>query len=235
MRIALCDDNQQELAHYKAVLTKFSEKHKIPIAIDTYESGDALLFEMEDAIHRPDIVYLDIRMPQKNGILVANELRQQNYPIELIFLTASEENMLDAFDVKAFHYIIKSKTSEEKFEQIFLDAYQRISDKTLEMINFECAGEIRAVALRDIKYFEVNRKIITVYYRDQSFDFVSTLNRLELTLAEKGFTRISKHCMVSNYYVQKVSYTSVTMEGGAILSVGRSFAPNVRAALSAKK
>jgi len=99
MQIAICDDekNIRELIASKVM-------HLFPKAeIAFYASGDELLLS-DKAI---DILFLDIQMSGRNGMETARELRKKDKKVILIFVTAAEEYVFQAFDVGAFHYIVK--------------------------------------------------------------------------------------------------------------------------------
>ena len=90
-----------------------SEKIKklLPDAvIEKYLSGDELIASGCE----PDILFLDIQMPGMDGMETARILRQKNEKMVLIFVTAVEEYVFQAFDVAAFHYLVKP-FSDEKF------------------------------------------------------------------------------------------------------------------------
>lgn len=228
LKIAVCDDERDTLEQYGERLQRLAEKYNSDAEIILYNSGEELLFKMEDSRLRPDILYLDIRMPHKDGISIAQEIRKIGYPMEVIFLTKLSDKVFDAFDVKAFHYILKEKVSEEKFESIFADAVKRVKDKNVELVNFECAGENCVIPVRDILYFEVMNKIVTVYFRGGQFSFLSSLVRLEERLIDRGFLRVSKSCLINVWRVDKINYGSVTMEDGTVLPVGRTFQQALR-------
>lgn len=119
MKVAICDDCADNILRYTDILTTICRKHKIELNIDPYCSSNKFLFEMEDIGKWADVVYLDIDMPGTNGVEVAKQLREMKCSSDIIFLTASTEvdNILSAFDVNAFHYIIKEGSSEKNLKK----------------------------------------------------------------------------------------------------------------------
>lgn len=117
MQIAICDDE-------KSIGLILEEKMKklLPDAvIDKYLSGDELIASGCE----PDILFLDIQMPGMDGMETARILRQKNERMVLIFVTAVEEYVFQAFDVAAFHYLVKP-FSDEKFEKVVKRAVRSI-------------------------------------------------------------------------------------------------------------
>jgi len=97
--IAIVDDEKVIREQIKVLI----EKKHIESVIDIYSSGEELL--MVEKCY--DIVFLDIQMDGMNGIDVARALRQRTEDTVLVFITGIKEYVFDAFDVAAFHYLIK--------------------------------------------------------------------------------------------------------------------------------
>lgn len=225
MKVYICDDNREELRKYEKEIRTICEKHSIQLELALYDSAKKLLFDIEDEGRKPDVIYLDIHLDDINGVEVAQTLRRQEFQNEIIFLTASEQqkHILQGYDVEAMHYVIKNKTPKEKFEWIFLWAFEKTSKRKQEVINFSCAGDSCTVPVDEIKYFEVKRKVITVYYRDESFEFYSTMDKIENMLCQKGFIRVHRSYIVSLQYVVRGAYDELTLEDGTKIPLGRAY------------
>ena len=104
MRIAICDDEisvQQILEEKVKGLFQYA-------VIEKFTSGDDLIASG----CKPDILFLDVQMPGKNGIETAKCIRMDNEDTIIIFITALDEYVYNAFDVGAFHYLIKPKPND---------------------------------------------------------------------------------------------------------------------------
>ena len=110
VRIAIVDDEKVIREQIKNLI----EKKQTGSAVDTYFSGEELL----RAGKGYDIVFLDIQMDGMNGIDTARALRQKMDDTVLIFVTGVKEYVFDAFDVGAFHYLIKP-LEEMKFYSVY--------------------------------------------------------------------------------------------------------------------
>jgi DNA-binding LytR/AlgR family response regulator len=181
-----------------------------------------------------DMLFLDIFMPGSNGIEVAREARQLGYTGTIIFLTVSEENYRDAFDVGAFHYITKGE-SVQRFEEIFLKAVDTTKQASQKEVVLSGWGEIKKLPVRSIVYFEVINKVITVCYDDQKFEFQGSLQSLENQLANSGFLRIHRNYLVSLTYVRSIAYEEVTLINGKKLPVGRKYYGKMKEAVQKMK
>jgi len=224
LKIAICDDNPNALIKYSEQLNMIAEKSAIDIHISTYSSGKEILFDWEDEKRKADVLYLDINMDEINGIETAIRLRKMECNCEIIFLTASQSHMLEAFDVGAFHYVIKDYISESKFQEIFLRVAEKLEQKKKEYITFSCAGENRNIWIDTIRYFKVDVRVITVYFgNNESFEFYSTIGKVENALCARGFVRIYRSVLINIAYVKSAVPTEVVMMDGTRLPVGRSY------------
>ena len=161
-------------------------------------------------------------MPDLGGFEVARAIRKAGYRTEIIFSTIAKERAIEAFDVEALHYIVKDETPEEKFRKILHKALQRVERRNIESISLTCAGEICNIPIKEIRYFEVLNKIITVYYqKDKKFEFYSTLGKIENLLCKKGFVRIQRSYLVNIRNIASLTYNYVTLKDGTTLSMGR--------------
>ncbi|MDE7276244.1 MAG: response regulator, partial [Lachnospiraceae bacterium] len=99
MRIAVCDDEKEVRMILRGKIRKLYPEADV----FCYASGEELLRSTESF----DILFLDIQMEGQNGMETAVRLRKKERDTILIFITALEEYVFQAFDVGAFHYLVK--------------------------------------------------------------------------------------------------------------------------------
>ncbi len=102
MRIAVCDDEKE----VRLLLSGKIRKLYPEADVFCYGSGEELLRSTEPF----DILFLDIQMEGQNGMETAARLRKKDRDVILVFITALEEYVFQAFDVGAFHYLVKPWT-----------------------------------------------------------------------------------------------------------------------------
>ena len=228
MKVAICDDNLKCLDEYRGKLTAIFEENKIAATVMSYQTCKELMFAMEGDSTKADVIFLDINMPFMNGMEVAHWLRVREISCEIVFLTVSQTHMLDAFDVSAFHYVIKDVTPPEKLEEICVRAAGKVGKQKQEFITVACAGESRRISIRDILYFEVQNYIIIVHYGDEKFEFYSTLGKLENTLGGHGFVRTHRSYLVNLDHIHALMRQELELENGSKIPVGRKYAEEIK-------
>ena len=118
MNIAICDDEKAIREQIKELIEKAG------LCPELFETGDSLLA----AGKQFDIVFLDIQMEGTNGIETAKKLRERDEDTILIFITAIREYVFEAFDVAAFHYLLKP-IEEDKFREVFHRAERELEKR----------------------------------------------------------------------------------------------------------
>jgi DNA-binding LytR/AlgR family response regulator len=228
IKIAICDDNREDMNELSAHLKEIAKMEKIAITIEKYDSSEKLFFNWEDTIDFADILFMETHIKGINGLAIADKLRHIGYDGEVIFNTRSEPEVFEAFDVDAFHYILKGVTAEKKFKRIFLSAVELADQRAREYITLATIGESRSLAIKDIKYFEVKGRIITAYYGDgKSFEFYTPLEKLFLALSSKGFIRTNRNTIVNIAQVDSYSNSTVTLKDDTVLKLGRAYKKEV--------
>lgn len=233
MRIAICDDD-------RAIREMLADKagQVCPLAeICVYPSGEALLGDET----LPDILFLDIQMPGENGMDTAKRLRAQHAgagrDTVLIFVTAMEDYVFDAFDVGAFHYLVKP-FDDGRFAQVLLGAAaqyrereqlrlaQRGRDEGSSLI-IKSGGVHTRILHKDIIYAEVFNRKVMIHYTGGAVEYYGRLSDLERELGA-DFFRSHRAYLVHFKYVVKYDASMIYLEQGTALMAKKQYPEFVR-------
>lgn len=213
MQIAICDDERK----IRELLGEKVQKIYPQAELQFCATGEELL-ALE---HQPDILFLDIQMPGRNGMEIAKELRKRGEDSVLIFVTAIEEYVFQAFDVGAFHFLVKPFT-DEKFHEILENAVNQLNNRNAldedmeKYMMIKSGGNRMKVLLNDIVYAEVfNRKII-IHMEDGDVIYYGRMSELEKTLGE-DFFRPHRAYLIHFKYVTKYNGSTITMKDKTVL------------------
>ena len=232
MRIAVCDDHAGELNKYSGIIKNASEIQGIDVQIDEYSGGEDLLKRIDKLKCLPDVLFLDINMPDIKGIAVAQRLKEMQIPTVVVFLTVSDKHFLQAFDVNAFNYVLKNEQALKRIADILEKIEEKIQYENEDFIILTLCGKREVVPLRQIYYFESKYKIINVHYKDKSFEFSSSLGKIEEELMGKGFIRIHKAFLVSVSVIADYNRGGMLLTNGAKIPIGRTYYERVNEILS---
>jgi two-component system response regulator AlgR len=170
------------------------------------------------ALHNPDVVLLDIRMPGVDGIETAHHLNAMESPPAVVFTTAYDEYAIDAFDARAIGYVLKP-VRRERLERA-LEHAARITGQMLKQLADEtnlkshrqhvCTrerGELRLIPISDIRYFNADQKYVTVHHSGGQSLIDDSLKILEEEFADE-FVRIHRSVLVALGQVDRLEKTA---------------------------
>lgn len=237
MTITICDDDKTLQNILKVSIEHFCTDHDISCQIISCGSGEEVL-----ALPESDILFLDIQMSGKNGMETARELRRRHNDTILIFVTAISEYVYEAFDVNAFHYLVKP-FSEEKLREVLGRALQQIKDREKtenaqqnKELTSRCeepvllvkrGGLSTRVLFSDIIYAEVFNRKVMLHTVNGEIEYYGKLTDLS-EQAGADFFRTHRAYLVNLKYVEKYNASTVWLEQGTALLSKKQFAGFVR-------
>jgi two-component system response regulator AlgR len=166
-----------------------------------------------DAVARlqPDVVLLDIAMPDMNGIEVARHLSQLDAPPAIIFVTAFDEHALRAFEVQALDYLLKPVRADRLLAA--LQRAQRVAPREPRLgelardmgaartkLSVAERGRLVLVPVEDIVYLRAELKYVTIRTVAREYLTEESLTALESEFGER-FVRIHRNALVARSYI----------------------------------
>ncbi len=220
--VALCDDELTELEKTEKLLDDYEKKHLgLNFVIRCFKHADELLCAVEKENYMPDVIFMDIYMPDKEkelcplGVDVAKELRDMGYKGKIVFLTTSREYALEAFDVDAQQYIVKPVSEDRVF--VLLDGLLKdMDEERRKFILLKMEGKHVRVALNDIVYCEAQGKKQCLYLVDgTNYLLRMTMTELcEQLLYYQEFVKIGASFIVNLEYIDSLNTKEVYMGNG---------------------
>lgn len=214
MRIAVCDDNRNYAKQIKAKIE--SIYHSLDIIIDIYHSGTDLLRCFKKQAY--DMVFMDIEMPEINGISVAKSLRKVSEKVWIVFLTSHIEYALEGYEVNALRYLTKP-VSEDMLREII--NYVIDKEKSRRFLWIKTEDEEVRVDIEQIVYMEAQNQNVIIYTKEQEYTVRYNIKDYECELQKEGFFRIHRGYLVALGKVKKVAKREVVLQGDIALPVSR--------------
>lgn len=215
MKIALCDDDMIFASELKLKIQHICAKKDWPLHCEKYCSPVALLAADLSSVQ---IVFLDIDMPDIDGLSVAQQIREQFHDVIIVFVTSWIEYAPAGYCVNAFRYILKYNLDSE-LEACF-DAIQEKIYSSQECINISTKDFFMEVALKDSLFFEgTSRRVVLLHLlqktdNESPIECLGKLSDYEDRLQDKGFLRIQKSYLVNMQYVDKIrNYLALLRDG----------------------
>ena len=218
MRIAVCDDDRA----IREELFRLIQKQVSEADIAEYQSGEELI----NAKGNFDIYFLDIEMGKTSGMDIARHIREQEEGGRqrsiIIFVTGYREYMEAAFDVNAFHYLIKP-IDAEKFSEVFNRAWKEASvscEQTKKYIMVKSSGTQQKLLLKDIYYIESGNKKVIFHTTKGTLEVYGKMEELENGLGNI-FYRCHRCYLVNMEKISAYSADNIQVINGDNLLLAR--------------
>jgi two-component system, LytTR family, response regulator AlgR len=162
----------------------------------------------------PDIVLLDIRMPGRDGLLLARDIAELEDAPAVIFCTAFDQYALDAFGTNAVGYLLKPVKAEQLLQVLEkakkLNKIQRVAAQKTNVpvaenqrthITAKTRRGVELIPLEDVRYFLADHKYVTVYHRNGEHLLDETLKELEEEFGAR-FVRVHRNSLVAVKHIE---------------------------------
>lgn len=214
MRIAVVDDENVICRTIEELI----REREPACLVDSYGSGEELLL----AGSRYDIVFLDICLKGQSGIETAKILRQRSEDTVLIFLTGTKDYVFQAFDVAAFHYLLKP-VEKEKFWEVLERALREAKKRGTEEAEFlliKTRNRTFPLQKSGILYVESRGKKAEVHTVRETIEIYASLSGLEGELGA-AFYRCHRGYLVNMAYVSEYYHDGIRLSNGEIIYLAK--------------
>lgn len=222
IRIAVCEDNKTDLAHLRQIFNRID----IFCDITEYASAESMLTDMETNEKTFDLFLLDIYLPGISGVEAARRIRIQSKNALLIFLSTSEDFYREAFDLYAFHYLIKP-VREDSLSEVLQKA-ANIINRPEETLRIRFNGQDTILRQTDITYVSSSNHILLFHMQDGTeHTSYGKLDELQPRLSDNFFVRSHKSFIVNVRHVTKLAKEGFYIED-TLIPISRTYAANAR-------
>jgi DNA-binding LytR/AlgR family response regulator len=228
IRIAACDDNQQELDRLAKLLDAYRRKTNAAFTYKVYSDGVSLLEDVHEGGY--DFLLLDVMMPLTNGMQIAHEVREFDENIKIAFLTSSPEFAVESYSVEAFAYLLKPAVEDNLFP--ILDKLFRAAQKPEEGLRVKFQNGFAKLQFSRLAYVEIINRTLCFHLTDGSVrELVAPLSDYEEALLHRAeFVRVHRAYIVNLWQVQELSPARILTYTSGAVPVSRRLYPQVRKA-----
>jgi two-component system, LytTR family, response regulator len=245
MKVLIVDD--EPLAREGAALL-LSEEPGIASVSHARNGAEAVVMIRAD---RPDLVLLDVQMPEMDGFGVLREVGADAMP-PVILVTAHDKYAIQAFEVNAIDYLLKPVT-RERFSQALARVRERVSAQGLDnqhvrallqtlatqprylaRVALRSAGKISFVNIEDVLYVQAAENYVQLHLKTCRHLLHVPIATLEASLDPALFLRIHRSLIVNVKHVHELETGAhgeyiVVLTGGARLQSSRSYHDKIKA------
>ena len=240
-RTIIVDDEELGRGRLRQLLSNRPEIELVSECADGRQAVGAIQKE------KPDLIFLDIQMPELDGFEVLEAISADPMPV-IVFVTAHDKFALRAFEVHAVDYLLKP-FDRERFESALQHALDRLKHredgtqseaqaavltevaapaKTVDRIAIKSGGRIAIVKIADIAWIEAAHNYVEIHEDKQAHLLRENIGALETRLPQDKFVRISRSVIVNVDRIKELEplfhgeYT-VTLQNGKRLTLSRRY------------
>lgn len=240
----IVDDEPYARASLRTLLEREPDAGTIFEARNGHEAVSLILGE------RPDVVFLDVQMPEMDGFAVVREVGAENMR-GLIFVTAHDQYAVQAFEINAVDYLLKP-VSRERFADALARVRARLRAhpadieriallleaivpprKRLSRVALRSAGKSYFVALDDVEWIQAAENYVELHTGATRHLLHVRIYKLEEYLDPDMFMRIHRSLIVNKRYIQEIELVThgeyvLTLRSGTRLKSSRKYDRNIR-------
>lgn len=218
MKIAICDDNPQDIERIKRYTVRMIEYAN---EYEFFSTPEKLLEACTQCDTRRDMYILDIEMPGMDGLVVAKEIRTKDSKALIVFLTSYSKYMPDVFEVVTFDFIPKPIT-EERLRLLFIKAESYLN-MTNQNFSFSYRRSRYSLKFDEILYIEKRGRQAVIHTKEILYQANMNMEEIWRGLDERMFATVHGSFIVNLKHTKSLNSSSVVLSNGTELTVSRGF------------
>lgn len=220
MNVFVCDDEIKMAKSVENILHEYIENAEVQVFYKGQDVWDALNTDV------CDVVFLDIDMPDINGLDIAAKMDEITYKPNLIFVTSHDELVYDSLKFHPFGFVRKNYFRKE-METIIEDLIKNMKEKIKEF-SFVCKEGNMRLLLENILYFEAEGNYLIINTKTEQFKYRNTMYAVEEKLFEHGFVRVHKGYLVNQTAVKILGKEEIVLNNDARIPIGKSYSEGAK-------
>jgi len=207
LRIFIVDDELPARNRLRDLLHDCSEQLALEVVGEAGNGQEALAKLIETPA---DVVLLDIRMPQMDGIELAQHLNKLPKPPVIVFTTAFDAYAIKAFELHAVDYLLKPIRLKRLFEALTrareavpvqTEVLRDLLPEPRKFLSIHERGKIHLVPIEQVLFLRAELKYVTVRTAEHEYLLEESLSALEKEFATR-FVRIHRNCLVAKEAIE---------------------------------
>lgn len=221
-RIAICDDNKMILDSVHELCEQYKENNSVKILDYSYTNPNRLLSDLEDNKYF-DIYFVDIEMPQMNGLAVIKRIKRFYPEALVIVLTSHSHYAIEAIELDIFRYLVKDRMNES-FDDYLHAAINRLNVQSGESYYINSPRKKVRIFCKDIIFCYKDKETKVTVFVTSSGEIRERKNLQDvwkdLKHISNNFIFAERGCFVNMFYVSGISKNVLLLENGISIKIG---------------
>lgn len=214
--IAVIEDTESDAKKIKSYILQFAKQTNQKFKTTCFQNADSFLDKYKPIY---DLIFMDIELPNTNGMDAAKKLRQKDPDVTLIFITNLSSFAVKGYEVDALDYMVKP-VNYPLFHIKMQKAVTHIEKTSDTLIHIHMKTGILRMGISRIYYIEVRNHHLIYHTEEGEYEVRGTLKEVEEELAPLHFLRCNNCYLVNLRHITAVQDNTVNV-GNDILPISR--------------
>lgn len=217
INIAICDDEIPECSALAKKIKDICKNLNTEVSVKQFYHAKDITVSNDTF----DLIFLDILMPELNGMEAAKRIRKNKIKSKIIFVTVTKDYVFEAYDVEAYHYLMKP-VKQDKLKNIITRAVKDMqTDENQEYLILPAGKSKRKILLKDILYIESYGRTVIFHCTKEEITDYRRIGELEHSLSDKNFFRIHKSFIVNLEHTDTYTRKDAVLDNGDTLPIAK--------------
>lgn len=213
LKIAVVEDEGEMAGVLCGYLDVFLGENKLDANVQTFSNAKVFLNTYQSDF---DLIFMDINLPELNGMDAIRGLRKRDETVMVIFVTSLAQYAIKGYEVNAFDFILKP-FSYYNFVLKMQRALPILQSKSKRIITFSSKSSHIKIEISLIKYIEVMDHKIIVHTTKGDYESFGVLSKYIDMLKDDGFVLCSRSYLVNLKYVSEIDQNFAYVDGDKLL------------------
>lgn len=227
LHIAICDDDKNAVRSHAKITEKSLGQCGSMGEITAYTNSGSLLYDIAEDKFFFDLILLDIEMPDKNGMEIAEKIKPYLPNVKIIFITSHIEYAIDAFELAVFRYVPKNDI-EKRLPQAIQDAVKLILLEDGKTYTIQTSSRLEKIPYKEIYCIERDGKNASITAVCGISKVRKSLQQVYEELGAEEFIYIDRGCIVNMIHIMQIKDGAAVLKNGASLPISRSHLQDVK-------
>ena len=229
IRIIICDDDGNCREELRQIVNHILFD-KIEVSFECYEDGKELVKLLEDEKEiDADIIFMDIEMPQMDGLNTARFLRKNHVDAKIVFCTKHGECALQGYEVQAYDFLVKP-ISEKRVERLLYRYYKEtLKDEEKYLLVYKRTRK-EWIPIKRVRYFLSDRRKIKAVMTSSKdvAEFYMKMEEVEEKVGKRGFLRCHQSYLINVEHVVSWDGNNIFLTGNERIPVSRRYKETIK-------
>ena len=210
--LAIVEDEEQYITQLQTYLRRYEGEHGCRFSVRTYSDGAEILDPYPEDL---DIILMDIQMKYMDGMTAAEQIREMDPEVILMFITNMEQYAVRGYAVDALDYMVKP-IEYYSFSRKLDRAIARSRKRERQYITIRMPGSMRKIEMTELDYVESQGHDLHFHIGGGEYVMRGVMRDMEKLLEQHGFYRCNKGCLVNLARVTGISDNCALVNGDRI-------------------